>query len=339
MMRAEFAYQDTTAPDISLGLIQHPVFPDRADVYVAGTEPLHPGSSTGTLTPPGGSPLELLFERTLGLRGLRGAAPAALNTGTVSIAVEAFDRYGGLSDTAAIDVGVARIAEGQGASLFTAGESGAVGLNVPAGEHRGALLTLISYADIPAGMPEAPTLGQAALGSPLVSVGPVTWTGPARGSELRIPIRNPGEGEYHLERWNGSDWQSVPGSVQLSGGFARGNITGGGWYRLAAGAAPDLPAARSGVEVLGNAPNPFNPETRIRFRIPPDLGGANVKLVVLNTRGQEVRTLVDGPLGSGLQEITWDGRNEGGHEVASGIYLYRLEVGNTVISRKMLLLR
>jgi flagellar hook assembly protein FlgD len=114
---------------------------------------------------------------------------------------------------------------------------------------------------------------------------------------------------------------------------------GGGWYRLAEGAAPVVPAARSGIEMLGNAPNPFNPETRIRFRIPPDLAGATVRLVVLNTRGQRVRELVDGTMGAGLQEVTWDGRNEGGHDVASGIYLYRLEVGNIVISRKMLLLR
>lgn len=341
MFRAEFAYRDTTAPSVALGLLQHPIFPERADVYVAGDEPLHPGSSTGTLTPPGGSAIGLAFERTLGLFGLRGPAPALLSNGTVSISVEAYDRYGGLSDTVALDVGVARIAPGEGVTLFTAGTGAAVGLKVPAGDHDGSLLTLIAYDTVPEGLPSAPAETGSVLGAPIVSVGPAGWSGPSGGAELRLPISGPGGNDraVHLERWDGSRWMALPSGVATGGGFAVGAIPGGGWYRLAEGAAAGLPAGRGGVELLGNAPNPFNPETRIRFRIPPERAGSTVKLLVLNVRGQRVRTLVDRVMGAGLHEITWDGRNDEGRPAASGIYLYRLEVGNTILGRKMLLLR
>jgi flagellar hook assembly protein FlgD len=91
--------------------------------------------------------------------------------------------------------------------------------------------------------------------------------------------------------------------------------------------------------MLGNAPNPFNPETVIRFRLPAHLASQTVRLTVLNTRGQKVSVLADGVLGSGEHRITWRGTDDAGRPVASGIYLYRLEVGGEVITRKMLLLR
>ena len=85
-----------------------------------------------------------------------------------------------------------------------------------------------------------------------------------------------------------------------------------------------------------NYPNPFNPETTIRFGLP---GESHVRLSLYNLLGQRIRTLVDGRERPGMHQIQWDGRNDIGEPVASGIYLFRIEAGDYIKSRKLLLLR
>jgi hypothetical protein len=81
-----------------------------------------------------------------------------------------------------------------------------------------------------------------------------------------------------------------------------------------------------------NYPNPFNPTTRIAFDIARE---SPVTLKIYNTLGQEVRTLFDGRMKQGSYSYTWDGRNNAGHYVSSGIYIYRLHAGEFIMSRKM----
>jgi hypothetical protein len=85
-----------------------------------------------------------------------------------------------------------------------------------------------------------------------------------------------------------------------------------------------------------NAPNPFNPATTITFALPQ---AAHVILSVYNALGQEVRRLVDEIRPAGYQTVEWDGRNDQGRPVASGVYLYRLRAGSFTQTRKMVLLR
>lgn len=86
-----------------------------------------------------------------------------------------------------------------------------------------------------------------------------------------------------------------------------------------------------------NYPNPFNPETTIRYDLS---SGAIVSLAVYNIAGQVVRKLVDGEsLAAGQYQAVWDGRNESGTSVASGMYFYLLRAGDYVAKRKMVLLR
>ncbi|MFQ6002794.1 MAG: FlgD immunoglobulin-like domain containing protein [Candidatus Zixiibacteriota bacterium] len=60
---------------------------------------------------------------------------------------------------------------------------------------------------------------------------------------------------------------------------------------------------------------------------------------IYNVLGQLVRTLVNEPKESGTYEVIWDGRDDNGNEVASGIYFYRLQAGDFTEAKKMLLLR
>ncbi|MFH1374294.1 MAG: FG-GAP-like repeat-containing protein [bacterium] len=80
-----------------------------------------------------------------------------------------------------------------------------------------------------------------------------------------------------------------------------------------------------------NYPNPFNPITEISFALPI---ASEVKLQVFNVMGQVVATLADRHYEAGIHTVTWDGS-----DVASGVYLYRLEAGDYVESRKMILLK
>ena len=64
-----------------------------------------------------------------------------------------------------------------------------------------------------------------------------------------------------------------------------------------------------------------------------------VQLVVYDLLGRTVATLVDEPMAPGWHEVVWDGRNDRGVSVASGVYLYRLQTGSFVQTRKMVLMR
>ncbi|MBD3170161.1 MAG: T9SS type A sorting domain-containing protein [candidate division Zixibacteria bacterium] len=94
------------------------------------------------------------------------------------------------------------------------------------------------------------------------------------------------------------------------------------------GAEGELP---SEVSLFNNYPNPFNAQTTIKFDIPES---GNVSLKVYNISGQEVETLVDGKMDAGQHSISWDASN-----YASGVYFYKLQTGDNVITKKMNLLK
>jgi hypothetical protein len=89
-----------------------------------------------------------------------------------------------------------------------------------------------------------------------------------------------------------------------------------------------------------NYPNPFNPETRISYTIVGhDARSVPVSLKIYNILGQSVRTLVDQPQSGGKHEILWDGKDESGKNAASGVYFYRLQAGESVETKRMVLIR
>jgi len=90
---------------------------------------------------------------------------------------------------------------------------------------------------------------------------------------------------------------------------------------------------------LRNHPNPFNPATSIQFSVVGELPSVPTSLKIYNIRGQLVRTLVDEPKMTGRYEVIWDGKDETGAEVASGVYFYKLEAGEYTESQKMILMK
>lgn len=85
------------------------------------------------------------------------------------------------------------------------------------------------------------------------------------------------------------------------------------------------------LELLQNYPNPFNPSTKIRFVLPKS---DHVTLKVFNLLGQEIETLVDAVHIAGEYEVEWNAKG-----LASGVYIYRLQAGEFVETKKLVLLK
>jgi len=88
-----------------------------------------------------------------------------------------------------------------------------------------------------------------------------------------------------------------------------------------------------------NFPNPFNAGTVIRFQVPRGRGRERVTLDIFNTLGQLVRALLNAPLSPGAHRVIWDGRNQEGRTLPSGVYLYRLKFEGGQLARKLLLIK
>jgi YVTN family beta-propeller protein len=99
----------------------------------------------------------------------------------------------------------------------------------------------------------------------------------------------------------------------------------------------------SDFSLMQNYPNPFNPTTAIPFTVHGSRfmvhRPIHTTLKIYNLLGQRVRTLVDEPKERGNHEVIWDGKDDKGKEVASGIYFYQLKVGEFTECKKMLLLK
>ncbi len=89
-------------------------------------------------------------------------------------------------------------------------------------------------------------------------------------------------------------------------------------------------------QLFQNYPNPFNPQTEIAYSIPED---SYVELTIYNIMGQKVKVLVNGYQSAGTRSVIWDGCDQSGERVASGIYLYKLQAGELTQTKKMSLLK
>ena len=92
------------------------------------------------------------------------------------------------------------------------------------------------------------------------------------------------------------------------------------------------------TEVKQNYPNPFNPETTISFSI-SEVNGEAVKLEIYNIRGQLIKSIINERIDAGYHNVIWNGENNIGQKVASGIYFYKFKAGDYQKIRKMLLIK
>ena len=96
------------------------------------------------------------------------------------------------------------------------------------------------------------------------------------------------------------------------------------------------PSSPTEFSLEQNYPNPFNPETTIRYDLAK---GSEISLTIYNIAGEKVRTLVDNFQSAGSKSVVWDGRNDRGQIVSSGVYIYQLEAGEFVDIKKMIFMK
>ena len=113
----------------------------------------------------------------------------------------------------------------------------------------------------------------------------------------------------------------------------QGKDTVGEWSALQSFRLSSLPTE---FRLDQNYPNPFNPDTKIGFSLPSQ---CNVTLEVFSLLGQRVATLHEGSLPAGYHEAIWNGSDDNGSPVATGVYFYRLSAENFVQTKKMVLLK
>lgn len=102
----------------------------------------------------------------------------------------------------------------------------------------------------------------------------------------------------------------------------------------------DLIELPSKFEISQNFPNPFNEITNINITIPDSwINGAEIELAIYNTLGQKVKTLFHGRRLYGNFPLQWDGRNDQGLKLSSGVYLYRVSAGDQNVVKKMFLIK
>jgi hypothetical protein len=90
------------------------------------------------------------------------------------------------------------------------------------------------------------------------------------------------------------------------------------------------------TELTGNYPNPFNPETKIKFSLNKD---SDVSIKIYNIKGAVVRTLVNGEMNAAYHEIIWDGKDNAGKQVGSGVYFYKMKAEKYTATKKMILMK
>lgn len=128
------------------------------------------------------------------------------------------------------------------------------------------------------------------------------------------------------------------GQIYVFGGVGRFNIPVLAVEVLDIGTPLSIPPDNLSrtIQLMPNYPNPFNPETIIRYSLSLV---SSVKLTVYDVWGRQVRTLVKEQQSAGSYSVTWDGRSDAGLPVAAGLYLYRLQAGRHIQTRKMVLLK
>jgi beta-lactamase superfamily II metal-dependent hydrolase len=160
-------------------------------------------------------------------------------------------------------------------------------------------------------------------------------------------IHNHGVKTYWTEAGSAADpvagWDKVGGTIIIEadpGPGAAYTVKGSGfvdtYYNSGSMAGADPVPTAVGFGLVQNYPNPFNPVTNIEFSLDED---DKISLKIYDISGRVIRTLVEGTRTAGTHTVLWDGRDNRGEPLVSGVYVYRLEAPGKVAMKKMVLLK
>jgi hypothetical protein len=176
----------------------------------------------------------------------------------------------------------------------------------------------------------------------------ITFDGPSCTQQVAVIVKEAGRLVFHeshmildaagngildISNWNNMEYGHL--IVQMANSCPGAQDYVFDAVTTAATAVEAPPLYTRTVRLDQNEPNPFGPETRIRYALDRD---APVHLAIFDAGGRQVRVLVRANQGAGDYQIRWDGRDEGAKRVTPGVYFYRLRVGNQTEVRKMVIM-
>jgi hypothetical protein len=337
---------DNSVPQLTTGILQNPVFTEAVDVFAISPKALNPASVKGKILISG-------VPRLLGFRSMDEEDKVFIDqnyvlhgSGTATLITEAQHKFGTVVGTDTLQFNVQLLSLQEGGQITSL--DGDFDLRVPptASEKEVYLTVMPAEADFALGTAD---IGDAPAGlqpwSEVYSVGPAGLELP-EGTQIRFRYRS-----EELERagidprtlriaiLRDGQWQPLPTRLEPSSRALTAEVKSTGAFRLLSGATPledALAAIPSDYYLNQNFPNPFNPSTTITYGLPKR---SRTRLVIYNLLGQQMVTLVDRDQPAGRYQIVWDGRDAAGRPVASGVYVYRLQAGDFVATKKLVLVK
>lgn len=165
---------------------------------------------------------------------------------------------------------------------------------------------------------------------PSAQILPGVWIAPYTGVNDYWPEYSPPQRAYTLRETD----NSIGSAVLYVSSFVQDLYFDASSFTAVDDEVEDKPIRRFSLDQ--NYPNPFNPITKIEFVLSKS---GQVKIEIFNILGEKVKTLMDQHLKAGRQLVEWDGKDESGEEVASGVYFYRLQTQDFTQTKKMVLIR
>jgi serine protease len=299
-------------PKLAIAIHQNPILSRYADIYVTSDLPLSgvPGLVVNGGTPPPDTvPLASSSQNVF-------KGPYQFSaSGTFSITATAMG-IDGLDTVATRPFNVLLLKRGVAGSV-TDPERNAV-LGIPAGALEEDTYFTASSGD--------------GTGIKAPIIGSVYEFGPGRdfSRPLTLTLKLPGatgrgedERSFHIYRETGGRWTPLPSWINIRTNSLTATVGSLGRFALGYDEHLSSAAVPASYKLEQNFPNPFNPQTVIRFGLPE---GGTVRLRVFDLMGREVNRLADEERDAGYYEVVWDGTDAGKRPVASGIYFYSLEV-------------
>jgi hypothetical protein len=343
MMRATFEYLDTSVPSFTAGFFQNPIFSEQLDVFVVGSTKLNPDNLTATLTQGTDStPLSLApVPNTDGLVFVDDNVTLT-KSGTINIHVSGTTKFGVSVGDTTFTFNVQLLQSIQGGLIASPNRFLEVMIPKNSLETDMYLIAMEGNSNI---------FNEDIENSLKNKFGSIYTVSPV-GYQLKRPatvnihldsiqLGSTSPQDLAIVYWDSEKWVELVSTLASSATVISAQTNSLGHFALVKkGTITDVALQNSEVptnfELYQNYPNPFNPSTIMKFDLPDN---AHVVLKIYNLLGREIRTLLNSNRPAGSYQVTWDGLDNSGKQVSSGIYFYRLTAGNFSKTMKMVFTR
>ncbi len=343
MMRAAFSYVDNTSPEFVAGFFQNPIFSEQLDIFVVGSAKLSAENLKATFTQ--GSritPLVMSAVPNTDCLVFVDDDVTLSTSGAISIEVEGTTKYGSLVNDSTFTFNVEFLSSVNGGLLSTT--DGQLKLEIPENSLRKDMYLISSVGNSNVLNKEIDNSPTKRL-SHIYTISPLGYNlnKPAglkiQFDPLELGALSPEE--ITIAFWDSDKWVALESTLSNSENTISAEVSALGHFVIIGGSAvtdvyshnPEMP---TNFGLHQNYPNPFNPSTNIRIELPEE---SFTELFIYDLLGRSVRTLLMEDRSAGVFQITWDGRDDEGKLVNSGIYFYRVAAGDFTKTMKMILIK